>query len=446
MSSIQVRSSTEATTQNGTPQTSISVPVPSGINTSDLIIVSLSIRTLAGSAPGPLVQVSQPQFDQGFLEVPPQSVIFDAATGITTLLLYAPQTNVAIDRNTALPPTEYTFVFSSAGFAQVSAIAFSGVDSAEPFVGGASTGIVTPDADNPEIFTVTFNHPPANTVDLVFNTLSAPPVTIFFAGDESYQNQIFPNDPDVQFSETLPSASGYTRLLEDQAPAVVPTPTVYNSLNFDSTISANQQPQGLTVTLQSILSCLAHNTAVTMADGSTKHISAIKRGDSVYGNASGTVINKVARVNKTEMRSNYKPCLVKIQKDTFGQGLPNRELLITGPHPLILDGVRRPACCYERFKGVKWYMCNEPAINILPKDNDGTYSVYDLVFDHDGDYIANGVTVQAHSPYHPYDPLPKELYYDVKNYKSIVSYDCLNHKLPYDHKTIVDPASFVLKQ
>ena len=43
--------------------------------------------------------------------------------------------------------------------------------------------------------------------------------------------------------------------------------------------------------------------------------------------------------------------------------------------------------------------------------------MYDIIFDHDDDYVANGLQMQAHSPYCVIGSLPKKDYYDIKNYK-----------------------------
>ncbi len=62
-------------------------------------------------------------------------------------------------------------------------------------------------------------------------------------------------------------------------------------------------------------------------------------------------------------------------------------------------------------------MKQDKAENVLPLAKDGKYYFYDIQFDHEGEYIVNGLISQSRSPYASVSPLPKELYFEEKNYK-----------------------------
>ncbi len=212
-------------------------------------------------------------------------------------------------------------------------------------------------------------------------------------------------------------------------PGVYPMTLTITTPNNSGTPTIYNQPFTITITAP----CVSGDTLITMADHSLKEIRYLKRGDQVSGGQT------IAKLKIIPLTPDAKLSIVHIPRNTFGNILPTRDLWITSPHPIIMDGVRRPACCLERFPGVTWHMSTKSASEILPKEPDGSYKLYDLVFDHDEYYIANGIKVEAHSPYHPDDPLPKDLYFDLRNYHEERSHIGLNHCLPYDDKTVINP-------
>ena len=196
---------------------------------------------------------------------------------------------------------------------------------------------------------------------------------------------------------------------------------------------------GIAIALNPAIVCVARNTLVTMADGSLKPVQEIKRGDRVFTNLEMTTVETVAQLNITYLGADEKPNIVTIRKNSLGPGLPFQELKLTDPHPLIIDGVRRPARCFINFPGVSQSQQSIPVKELLPTEPDHTYAIYDLVFDHDTNYIANGVLTQAHSPYCHVGFLPKESYFNPKNYKEERSWHCLNHPLPWDDTILPKP-------
>lgn len=190
--------------------------------------------------------------------------------------------------------------------------------------------------------------------------------------------------------------------------------------------------------------CLARGTNILMADGSRKEIQDIKRGDLVAGNKDRTIIHKVAALNDSIIDGDRYIDIVTMEKDALQQNVPDEKLILSGNHPIFYKNARRPAKCFCLCKGITFYSkANEemPVKELLTKSEEDTfYHMYDLQFDHDGSYIANGVEVQSRSPYSEITPLPKELYFEPEKYwkeKSRV-WDSLDQSLPLDD-TIVQP-------
>lgn len=232
-------------------------------------------------------------------------------------------------------------------------------------------------------------------------------------------------------SQTLPGIpDGFGNIIWPMAPFGLVDKTKIIGMAITVVIT-NTDPGGAAAvghaaSLDSTAVCLAKDSMITMADGSNKEIQKIKRGDLIMDNKGA--FNKVARILHTVHSDTSKIDIVKINKNALGTDLPNKDLYITGWHPILYRGARRPARCLKNLNGIKWWYFNIKAGEILPKD-DGqddknedvkTYSLYNIQFDHDGLFIANGLTVQAVSPYSKLFPLKKELYFNLEQYKDIL--------------------------
>ena len=86
------------------------------------------------------------------------------------------------------------------------------------------------------------------------------------------------------------------------------------------------------------------------------------------------------------------------------------------------------------------------AAQLLPADdnNHQSHTLYDLQFDHDGQYVAEGVILQSRSPRSDRTPLPKELYFDQSLWIEDVTWDCFDHNLKLETKEI--DANFIRKK
>jgi hypothetical protein len=183
--------------------------------------------------------------------------------------------------------------------------------------------------------------------------------------------------------------------------------------------------QDLIIFKMNNLICVTGDTSILMADGSTKLIKHIKRGDVVAPN------HPVARLCMEKIDYSSKIDLVIFEENCLGNR-PDKQLVITPNHPIFYKNARRPAKCFEKCPGVT-LIENTPISQVTDLlDTSGDIYLYDLQFDHDGSYIANGVEIQSRSPYSYYGPLPKELYFDQTLYCPDQVWDCSDHLLPLD--------------
>jgi len=198
---------------------------------------------------------------------------------------------------------------------------------------------------------------------------------------------------------------------------------VYYSVNPNT--EGADPSQDLIVFKMTNLICVTSDTLILMADGSTKMIQTIQRGDLVAPN------NQVARLCREKIDELSKIDLVVFEKNCLGNR-PDRRLVITPNHPIFYKNARRPAKCFEKCPGVTVWDRKQisQVTNLL--DTSGDIYLYDLQFEHDGSYIANGTEIQSRSPYSYYGPLPKELYFDESLYDSEKVWDSLEHVLPLD--------------
>lgn len=157
-----------------------------------------------------------------------------------------------------------------------------------------------------------------------------------------------------------------------------------------------------------------------MVDGTEKEIRQIQRGDLVFGDNNGT-INQVAQLSKVYIGPDVKLRMVKINKDSLGQNQPNKELTMTASHPILWNGERKRSKCFREIDGVE-YLPYVRAKDILPVDADGHYALYDLVFEDNAYYIANGLTIQSHSPECFIGALPEEAYFNKDKIGHVCNY------------------------
>ena len=64
-------------------------------------------------------------------------------------------------------------------------------------------------------------------------------------------------------------------------------------------------------------------------------------------------------------------------------------------------------------------------------------NLYDIQFENDGSYIANGVQLQSRCPRSQMTPLAKEDYFNQELYTEEVVWDVFNHSVKYDDTILI---------
>jgi hypothetical protein len=199
--------------------------------------------------------------------------------------------------------------------------------------------------------------------------------------------------------------------------------------------------------LISTLVCISGDASILMGDGTYKLLKDIKRGDLIAGNAKNTVKHYVCRVLRSKLHPKYPLDIVRINKDTFAPDRPSQDLVITAWHPILDNNCRRPAKAFARLNGVKYYRGKITAEEILPVDEDNenkdkpTYSLYNLQFDREGFFVANGLVVQSVSPNSRLLPLPYDLYFDKTCAKMPPVWESYHQETTWD-KVAIEPLVF----
>jgi len=162
--------------------------------------------------------------------------------------------------------------------------------------------------------------------------------------------------------------------------------TILTSLNSTGTYKATCLPAG--------------NKVLTLQG--EKNIEDVVRGDL-------TPQGKVARLIVEEYPPSSLVELAKIKKDSLANSIPCRDVLACSNHIFI----------YQKKKVLakdlpKAEVINGTAETLLP-DN----KLYDIQYDFEGSYTVSGLQSQSRSPYCKLTPLPKELYFNLENYKDV---------------------------
>lgn len=182
--------------------------------------------------------------------------------------------------------------------------------------------------------------------------------------------------------------------------------------------------------------CVARGTRILMGNNTYKPIELIQRGEWVIGY--NHTKYRVAVVNRQLVAGSALLTLLEFSSNSLGNNLPLNKLLITPNHPLLIQGGRRPAKCFKMLSGVITHTQIKPSQLLTEEpDEHGIYYLYDLQFEDDGSYIAEGVPIQSRSPWSDITPLPKELYFDQTKFCHIQHWDSLHHTLSLDYTNVV---------
>jgi len=186
----------------------------------------------------------------------------------------------------------------------------------------------------------------------------------------------------------------------------------------------------------SCLVCVHPNTMILMFDGTEKRIKDLKRGDLVASDLDKSKSYKISRVNIAGYRPSRSMQVAVFEIGCLGENMPNQKLTITGYHPIFYKGSRREAQYFKDLPGVTYYEKIEGK-DLFEIEN-GLVNLYDLQFDEEGSYVANGVQVQSRCPWSIHTPLPKELYFDISWFREekVEDNEGLYYKIPFETSLI----------
>jgi hypothetical protein len=152
------------------------------------------------------------------------------------------------------------------------------------------------------------------------------------------------------------------------------------------------------VTMTSAPVCVTGDTEILMADRSIKLIKNIKRGDLVMTDKATGASKKVCNVVNTV----YSGQAIRIHKDLLGNYKP---IILTGGHPIWVNKDQNRVCARDIFKRQWVHVCE---------------LFYNIQYEDEGVYYANGVKMDSLSPNNHQYRLPKELYFDQSKYDQSV--------------------------
>lgn len=185
------------------------------------------------------------------------------------------------------------------------------------------------------------------------------------------------------------------------------------------------------------LICVSGSTKILMSNLTEKEIKNIVRGDVVMEDIKTNKTNIVSRVISTKVLNKkivkIPNDILKIYGETFFESEPkytNDNLYITESHPIWINNGQNRILA-KNINGCSTF--------ILIDD-----MLYNIQYDTEGTFYANGIKIDSLSPYHKYYPLPKVLFIDktkfIDGIKIMNEDDEIRNKpkmiTSYDHKNL----------
>jgi hypothetical protein len=140
--------------------------------------------------------------------------------------------------------------------------------------------------------------------------------------------------------------------------------------------------------------CFGADTPILMGDNTYKLIKDIQRGDEVMQDSNTKTKAIVSNVHQSTLMTE----MVSIPAGLMGNV---EEIICTQLHPIWVENDTKRVYAKD-LEGVK----------IIS----GAGQFFNLQYDEEGTFIADGIKVDSLSPYHKYIPLPKDLFIDASKY------------------------------
>ena len=154
---------------------------------------------------------------------------------------------------------------------------------------------------------------------------------------------------------------------------------------------------GNRVMTSGVLVCVLSSTKILMKDCTLKEIKDIVKGDEILEDIKTGKTNIVSRIISSRITNKN---IIKIPKKLLDN---EEDLFLSDLHPIWVNNDKNRTYAKD-IKGCENFYIEEDML-------------YNIQYDTEGTFYANGIKVDSLSPYHKYYPLPKELFINENIYK-----------------------------
>jgi hypothetical protein len=174
--------------------------------------------------------------------------------------------------------------------------------------------------------------------------------------------------------------------------------------------------------------CVLENTHILLANGQWKKVQDLTRGELIAGkDGSALPLCRLIVKDISVARIDF----IVIPKDAIAPGIPMNDLYCCKHHYFLYGDKLYAAESFLSFPGVRRIRgyAKEVLGKELPKLS--KLRMYDLQFETEGFYIAEGLVSPSRSPYDADDPLPRELFFDKGLFRTGIPKSQLDHLMGY---------------
>jgi hypothetical protein len=174
--------------------------------------------------------------------------------------------------------------------------------------------------------------------------------------------------------------------------------------------------------------CVLEDTHILLANGQWKKVQDLTRGELIAGK-DGSALPLCRLIVKDISASRID--FIVIPKDAIAPGMPMNDLYCCKHHYFLYGDKLYAAESFLSFPGVRRIRgyAKEVLGKELPKLS--KLRMYDLQFETEGFYIAEGLVSPSRSPYDADDPLPRELFFDQSLFRLNIPKSQLDHLMGY---------------
>jgi hypothetical protein len=170
------------------------------------------------------------------------------------------------------------------------------------------------------------------------------------------------------------------------------------------------------------------DTLILLANGQWKKVQNLARRDSIAGK-DGSALPLCRLIVKDISASRID--FIAVPKDAIAPGMPMNDLYCRKHHYFLYGDKLYAAESFLSFPGVR--RIRGYAKEVLGKELSklSKLRMYDLQFETEGFYIAEGLLCPSRSPYDADDPLPRELFFDKGLFRMGIPKSQLDHLMGF---------------